>query len=378
MKQYSTLYVGLDQHKDSIAVAYAPEGRDSGVTYLGPIGTRQCDIDKLVRNLQSKASHLVFAYEAGPCGYWLYRYLSRKGLQCYVVAPSLIPRKPGDRVKTDRRDAVQLARLMRSGDLTGVYVPEVQDEAIRDLCRAREDALRDLKAAKVRLKSFLLRHDIKYSGRANWNAAHLRWLSEVVCPTEGQQIVFQEYLRTIEQHVERLQRFETELQDQVKTWRLSPVVSAFQALRGVQFHVAATTAAELGDLTRFDNPRQLMAYVGLHPSEQSSGDRRRQGGIAKTGNSHARRALIEGAWSYRYPAKVSRIIQERQESLPRAICDIAWRAQVRLCKRFRKLMAHGKHPNVVVTAIARELVAFMWSIARHVELPAAGSATVVT
>lgn len=378
MKQYSTLYVGLDQHKGSIVVAYAPEGRDSGVTYLGPIGTRQCDIDKLTRNLQSKASHLVFAYEAGPCGYWLYRYLSRKGLRCHVVAPSLIPRKPGDRVKTDRRDAVQLARLLRSGDLAGVYVPEVEDEAIRDMCRAREDAVRDLKAAKVRLKSFLLRHDIKYSGRASWNAAHLRWLSEVVCPTEAQQIVFQEYLRTVEQHVERLQRFEAELEDQVKTWRLSPVVSAFQALRGVQFHVAVTTAAELGDLTRFDNPRQLMAYVGLHPSEHSSGDRRRQGGIAKTGNSHARRALIEGAWSYRYPAKVSRIIQERQELLPRAIRDIAWNAQVRLCKRFRKLMAHGKHPNVVVTAIARELVAFMWAIARHVELPTAGSVTAVT
>lgn len=373
MKQYSTLFVGLDQHKDSISVAYASEARDSRVTYLGPIGTRQCDIDKLVRNLQSKASHLVFVYEAGPCGYWLYRHLRRKGLICHVVAPSLIPRRPGDRVKTDRRDALQLARLLRSGDLTGVYVPEVEDEALRDLSRAREDAMADLKAAKARLKCFLLRHDIRYTGKATWNPAHLRWLSEVVCPTPAQQIVFQEYLRAVQQHLERLQRLEVELQEQVQGWRLCSLVSALQALRGVQFHVAVTTAAELGDLTRFDNPRQLMAYLGLHPSENSSGDRRRQGGIAKTGNGHARRALIEGAWSYRYPAKVSRILQVRQESLSRDICDIAWKAQVRLCKRFRKLMARGKHPNVVVTAIARELVAFMWSIARLVEIPSARS-----
>jgi len=189
-----TLYVGLDGHKDSIAVAYAPEDRGAEVVSLGTIGTRQCDIDKLIRTLQSKGAALVFVYEAGPCGYWLYRYLTRKGLPCHVVAPSLIPRKPGDRVKTDRRDAITLARLMRTGDLTSIYVPQVQDEAIRDLSRAREDAMRDLKAAKYRLKAFLLRQDIRYAGRASWNPAHLRWRSEVVCPTPAQQIVFQEYL----------------------------------------------------------------------------------------------------------------------------------------------------------------------------------------
>ena len=306
MKQPSTLYVGLDVHKDSIAVAYVVQDHGAEVVSLGNIGTRQCDIDQLIRRLQSKSPHLVLVYEAGPCGYWLYRYLTQKGHVCWVVAPSLIPKKPGDRVKTNRRDAIKLARLMRSGDLTPVYVPKVEDEAIRDLCRAREDAIRDLKTAKFRLKAFLLRQDIRYTGRATWGPAHLRWLSEVGCPTPAQQIVFQEYVRAVTEHTERLQRLEQALHEHVNTWRLQPVVEALQSLRGVQFTVAVTLVAELGDLTRFDNPRQLMSYLGLIPSEYSSGDRRRQGGITKAGNTHARRVLIEGAWAYRYPAKVSR------------------------------------------------------------------------
>jgi transposase len=366
MRQSSTLYIGMDVHKDSIAVAYVAQEHGAEVTYLGTIGTRQCDIDHLIRKMQSKAQHLIFVYEAGPCGYWLYRYLTQKGYDCWVVAPSLIPKKAGDRVKTDRRDAVQLARLMRSGDLTSVYVPTVEDEAIRDLSRAREDAIRDLKAAKFRLKAFLLRHDIRYSGRAAWGPAHLRWLSEVGCPTPAQQIVFQEYVRAVNEHTERLQRLEQELHDQVKSWRLKPVVDALQALRGVQFTVAVTMVAELGDLTRFDHPRQLMKFLGLIPSEYSSAERRRQGSITKAGNTHARRALVEGAWAYRYPAKVSRHLQLRLETQPKIIQDISWKAQVRLCKRFRRLMARGKHANQVVVAIARELVGFMWAIAKQV------------
>jgi transposase len=358
----------MDVHKDSIAVAYVAQDHHAEVVSLGNIGTRQCDIDQLIRRLQSKSPHLVFVYEAGPCGYWLYRYLTKKGHVCWVVAPSLIPKKPGDRVKTNRRDAIKLARLMRSGDLTPVYVPTVADEAIRDLCRAREDTICDLKAAKFRLKAFLLRQDIRYTGRATWSPAHLRWLSEVVCPTPAQQIVFQEYVRAVTEHTERLQRLEQELQEHVKTWRLQPVVAALQGLRGVQFTVAVTLVAELGDLNRFDNPRQLMSYLGLIPSEYSSGDRRRQGGITKAGNTHARRALIEGAWAYRYPAKVSRHLQLRLEMLPKPIQDISWKAQVRLCKRYRQLSARGKHANQVVVAIARELIAFMWAIAQEVPL----------
>jgi transposase len=368
MKQPSTLYVGLDVHKDSIAVAYVVQDHGAEFVSLGNIGTRPCDIDQLIRRLQSKTPHLVLVYEAGPCGYWLYRYLTQKGHVCWVVAPSLIPKKPGDRVKTNRRDAIKLARLMRSGDLTPVYVPKVEDEAIRDLCRAREDAIRDLKTAKFRLKAFLLRQDIRYTGRATWGPAHLRWLSEVVCPTPAQQIVFQEYVRTVTEHTERLQRLEQELHEHVHTWRLQPVVEALQSLRGVQFTVAVTLVAELGDLTRFDNPRQLMSYLGLIPSEYSSGDRRRQGGITKAGHTHARRVLIEGAWAYHYPAKVSRHLQWRLETRPKPLQDISWKAHVRLCQRYRRLIGRGKNPNQVVVAIARELSAFIWAIAREVPL----------
>jgi transposase len=292
-----TRYIGLDVHKESIAVAYALDERGADVVSLGAIGTRQCDIDKLIRKLESKGARPVFVYEAGPCGYWLYRYLTGQGFSCHVVAPSLIPRKPGDRVKTDRRDAATLARLMRSGDLSSIYVPEIHDEAIRDLSRGREDAMRDLKATKHRLKAFLLRQDIRYVGRATWNAAHLRWLSEVVCATRAQQIVFQEYVRAVTEHQERLQRLEREPHEEVKHWRLYPVVEAIQALRGVELTGAIILIAELGDLTRFDTPRKLMSYLGLTPSEYSSGERRRQGGITKAGNTHARRALVEGAWA---------------------------------------------------------------------------------
>jgi transposase len=368
MPQSGMLYVGLDVHKESIAVAYVAREHGAEVTSLGTIGTRQCDIDHLIRKLQSKAKHLVFVYEAGPCGYWLYRYLTKKGHVCWVVAPSLIPKKAGDRVKTDRRDAVQLARLMRSGDLTPVYVPAVEDEAIRDLSRAREDAIGDLKAAKFRLKAFLLRHDIRYTGRATWGPAHLRWLADVVCPTPAQQIVFQEYVRAVAEHDARLPRLDTALREQVQGWCLAPVVQALQAMRGVQFTVAVTLVAARGDLTRFENPRQVMKYLGLIPSEYSSGERRRQGSITKTGNTHARRALVEGAWAYRYPAKVSRHLQLRLEMLPKPIQDISWKAQVRLCKRYRRLMARGKHANQVVVAIARELAGFMWAIAKQVSV----------
>jgi transposase len=354
MAQSRTLYVGLDVHKESIAVASVAQAHGAAVVSLGTLGTRPCDFDKRLRHLQAKEQQLVCVYGAGPCGSWLYRSLTKKGDVCWVVAPSLIPKKPGDRVKTDRRDAQPLARLMRSGDLTPVSVPAVDDAAIRDLSRAREDTLRDLKAAKLRRKAFLLRHDIRYTGRANWSPAHLRWLSEVVCPTPAQHMVFQEDVQTVTEQTARLQRLEHELRDQVQTWRFQPVVEALQALRGVQFTVAVTTVAELGDLTRFENPRQLMNYLGLTPSESSSGPRRQQGSMTKTGNTHARRALVEGAWAYRYPAKVSRHLQLRLEKLPAAIQAISWTAQVRLCKRYRQLMAQGKHANQVVVAIARE------------------------
>jgi transposase len=368
MNKNTTLFVGLDVHKDSISVAHAEEHCTDAPHFVGPIGTLQRDIDKLIRRLCTKARRLVFAYEAGPCGYVLHRYFTGKGLDCLVVAPSLVPKRPGDKVKNDRRDAVELARLLRSGDLTPVYVPTVEDEAVRDLSRARDAARVTLKAAKLRLKSFLLRLGLHYTGRADWSEAHRRYLAKVVCPTPAQQIVFQEAVHAVQEQVDRLERIEQELLDLAPKWRLYPVVEAVQALRGVQWVVAITVVAELGDLTRFSNPRQLAAFVGLIPSENSSGRKRRQGSITKTGNSRARRALVEAAWAYRYPAKISPHIQKRIEKLAKPIQDIGWKAQVRLCKRFRRLTGRGKHSNVAVTAIARELVAFMWAIAKEVPI----------
>jgi len=370
MAEPTTLFVGLDVHKDSIAVAHASVDSASEVVYVGQVGTREADLEKLLRRLYSHAARLVVAYEAGPCGYGLYRTLTQKGVSCLVVVPSLIPKKPGERVKTDRRDAIQLARLLRSGDLTSVYVPTVEDEAVRDLARAREASIGVLKDAKLRLKSFLLRHGLNYSGRATWNDAHLRYLAKVVCPIPAQQIVFQESLRAVSEQTERVRRLEDELLEVAATWRLRPIIDAFQSMRGVQRHTAVTIAAELGDLTRFDNPRQLAAFVGLIPSEYSTGESRRLGPITKAGNGHARRVLVEAAWAYRYPAKVSAHLQKRIERCPKAIQDISWKAQVRLCKRHRRMVARGKNPNIVVTAIARELLAFLWAIAREVPIGA--------
>jgi transposase len=364
MAQSRTLFIGMDVHKDALAVAYVAQEQGAEVTSLGAIGTRQCDLAQLIRKMPSKAQHCIFVDEAGPCGDWLSRYLTKKGYDCWVVAPSLIPQKAGDRVKTDRRDAMQWARLARSGALTLVDVPKVEDDAIRDLTRARAEALSDLQDAQLRRKAFLLRHDIRYTGQATWNAAHLRWLAEVVCPTPAQHSVFHEYVRAVTEHTDRLQRLDEELQERGKAWRLTPVVEALQALRGVQCTVAVTTVAESGDLTRFESPRERMQCLGLLPSESSSGERRRQGAITQAGNTHARRGLVEGAWAYRYPAKVSRHLQLRREKQPRAIQDLSGKAQVRRCQRSRPLMARGKHANQVVVAIARELVGFMWAMAK--------------
>jgi transposase len=254
MSQSSTLFIGMDVHKETIAVAYVAQEHGAAVISLGPMGTRQCDIDQLVRKMQANATHLIFVYEAGPCGYWLSRYLPTKGYNCWGVAPSLIPQKSGDRVKTNRRDAVHLARLARSGARTAVSVPKVEEEARRDLPRAREDTRSDLKDAKFRLKACLLRQDIRSAGRANWGPAPRRWLSEVVCPTPAQHIVCQDYVRAVTAHTERLQRLDQARHEHVHAWRLYAVVEALQALRGVPCTVAVTLVAELGDLTRFDTP----------------------------------------------------------------------------------------------------------------------------
>jgi transposase len=375
MGKSSILFVGMDVHKESIEIAIAEDGTNGEIRRYGKIGGTFEALKKALRKLVSQGRTLHFCYEAGPCGYELYRFLTGEGHVCVVVAPSLIPKKPGDKVKTDKRDAVQLARLFRAGELTAVYVPEREDEAIRDLSRAREDAMLIQKSARQRLKSFLLRHNIRYQGRANWKEKHLRWLAdEVRLPDPAQQVVFQEYVNTVTEAAHRMERLIGEIRHYVEGWRLYPVVKALMALRGVQLIVAVTVIAELGDLTRFENPKQLMNYLGLTPCEYSSGERQRRGAITKTGNRHARRILIEAAWSYRYLPKVSPEIQKRQEDLPLPIRDIAWKAQLRLTKRYRIMSQRGKSPNVTVVAIARELAGFMWAIAQAAPLSIASPA----
>ncbi len=368
--KHCIIFVGLDVHKDSIDIALADDGRNGEIRFYGTIGGDLDSLDKAIRKFRRSGVELRFVYEAGPCGYEIYRHLTAQGFHCDVIAPSMTPKKSGDRIKTDRRDALSLARLYRAGELTPVYVPREDDEAMRDLVRGRGDAVNAARKARQRLSAFILRHGFRYSGRKAWSVAHLRWLAGIKMPHPAQQITLQEYIHSIEENSERVDRVTEQILQLIPAWRMAPVVAAFQALRGVAAIVAATMVVEIGDLRRFENPRQLMAYLGLVPSENSSGQTTKRGGITKTGNSHARRALIEAAQTYSFPAKVSRELRKRQEGLSREIKAISWKAQVRLCGRFRKLMAKGKNRNRTVTAIARELSGFMWAIAKEVPMPA--------
>lgn len=368
MKDFNTLFIGLDVHKDTITVAVAEGGLRGEVRPYGTIGGDLNSVEKLVGKFQRTGKQLRFVYEAGPCGYEIYRYLTAKGMDCTVVAPSMVPKRSTDRIKTDRRDAVSLARLHRAGELTAVYVPLKEDEAIRDLSRAREDAKGAERRARHQLKALLLRNGIRYQGKTSWTAAHVRWLSGLKMPMTAQQIVFEEYLNAVSTATERVDRLTEALRGEVERWRMRPVVEALQALRGVQLVVAATMISEVGDLCRFDNPRELMAYLGLVPSEHSSGGKRHQGSITKCGNAHARTILIEAAWQYQVPARISRVIRLRQEKLPQRVNQIAWKAQLRLCSRFRRLRARRMPSNKVVVAVARELVGFMWAIAKEVKV----------
>jgi transposase len=277
-----------------------------------------------------------------------------------------VPKRPGERVKTNRRDAVILAKLHRTGDLTPVSVPDQGHEAVRELVRARDTAMEALRRARQHLQSFLLRHGRIFTGRTVWSKAHTRWLCEQTFEHPAQQIVPTEYRQAIEDAAARLERLTRQVIEVVGTWSMAPVIAAYQAVRGVAFLTAVTFVAEIGDVRRFDTPRQLMAYLGLVPSENSTGDRVRRGSITKAGNRRARRALIEGAWAYRFPARISSHLQDRLTGLPKGIRDIGWKAQIRLCGRYRRLMAKGKRRTVVVTAIAREMSAFLWAIGQQV------------
>jgi transposase len=356
--------VGMDVHKDSIdvAIADAKEAR-----LFGRIGGEAAALDRAIRKLRAVHRDPVFVYEAGPCGFWIYRRLRAQGLGCMVVSPSMTPRRAGDRVKTDRRDALQLARLARAGELEPIYVPDSRDEAIRDLVRAREDAVNMQRQARQRLQALLLRNEIRYVGKSSWTAAHRRWIAHLKLPDPAQQIAFEEYVAAVEEAGARLERLASAIAAQLEHWRWRPLVEALQAFRGISAIHAVRIVAELGDLTRFASARRLMGYLGMIPSEDSSGRRRRQGSITKAGNSSARRAFIEAGWAYAHPARVSWVIARRQTGLARNVTDLAWRAQLRLCARFRKLSARGLNRNKIVVAIARELSGFVWALGQNVK-----------
>jgi transposase len=364
-------YLGLDVHKESIAVSIAP-ANSTEVRRYGIIGGTLDAIDKLLKKLASPGVELRVVYEAGPCGFVLCRHLRSTGMVCEVVAPSLIPRKASDKVKTDRRDADQLARLFRAGELTSIHVPDQEDEAVRDLVRARHSAMDDLRKARHRLKGFLLRLGFRYTGKSSWTDAHKRYLAGLVMPQPPQQVAFQEYLHAIDDAWERLQRLTQAVLDALPGWKWAPVVRALMSLRGVQELTGMTLVAEVGDFSRFEDPRSLMHFLGLTPSEHSSGGARTQGGITKCGNAHCRRVLTEAAWQYRLAPKVSEAMQQRQEGQRKEVRLIAWKAQQRLHKRFRQLGAKKKSV-VAATAVARELAGFVWAIARQVK-PADGAA----
>ncbi len=359
-------YVGLDTHKATIAVAVAG-ARGGKPCYYGEIANTPDEVRKLVKKLCPDGELLSFCYEAGPCGYEIYRQISQLGHLCSVVAPSLIPSKPGDRVKTDRRDSEKLCRLDRAGELTPVWVPDQEQEAMRDLTRAREDMKGLERVTKQRLNAFLLRYARIYeTGKSRWTQTHFRWLEGLKFDIAVQQIVFQEYADAVKQAEARVVGLEKEMQRALENWILAPVVEALMALRGVKLITAMTIMAELGDITRFDSPRQLMSFLGLVPSETSSGATRRRGGITKTGNGHVRRVLIESAWSYRFPARKTAHLQRQAEQCSSEVQTIAWKAQKRLCGRYTHLLKRGKLKVQVCPAIARELVGFIWAIACEV------------
>jgi transposase len=360
MNQSSTAFIGMDVHKESIDIAIADERE---ARHYGRICGDAHSVDKAIRKLRSMHRSLTVVYEAGPCGFWLYRRLKSQGIECMVVSPSMTPRNAADRIKTDRRDALKLARLARAGELESIYVPDEKDEAMRDLVRAREDAVCMQRQAKQRLQALLLRNEIRYAGRSAWTRAHRRWISELKLPNEAQQIAFEEYVQAVEEAARRLERFEAAIAAQLALWRWRPLIEQLQALRGISWLHAVRIVAELGDFQRFESPRKLMGYLGMIPSEDSSGGRRRQGAITKAGNSSARRALIEATQAYAHPARVSWVIARRQTHASKRACDIAWKAQLRLCARFRRLAARRLPRNKIVVAIARELAGFVWAIA---------------
>jgi transposase len=359
-------FVGLDVHKASIAIAMA-DGDGSAPETVGTISN---DTSALLKRLKKLAvgGKVRCCYEAGPTGFGLQRALRAADVECVFIAPSLVPRTAGDRVKTDRRDAVKLARFLRSGDLTEVHVPDAATEAMRDLERCRDGAKRAERTARHQLSKYLLRHGRIYNGKSAWTGMHLDWVRRQVFEHEAQNRVLVDCVHAVENATARVERLTKDIVDLVESWSLRPLVKALQALRGVQIVSAVILAAELGDVARFASAPALMAYLGLVPSEHSSGETQKRGRITRTGNGHVRRILVESAWSYRHRPAMSWAIRKRNEGVAPEVQAIAWKAQHRLHGKYMRLLGRGKNKQQTVTALARELAGFVWSIARQPQL----------
>jgi transposase len=360
------LHLGLDVHKDSITLAVAEAGSKGEIRVFGTITNDLHALEKALARIRQAhpGASLEVAYEAGPCGFGIARRLQQLKVPCLVAAPSLIPKQPGAPFKTDQRDARSLARLLRAGELTAVYVPEPTDEAIRDLCRARTDAVDDLRRCRQRLKGFLLRHGYRYQGKANWSAPHMRYLRELVLPHPAMKAILEEYLQGIDAAHQRVQRVEASMVSLLDPWRLKAAVHALMAFRGFQQVAAITLVSELGDIHRFAHPRQLMTYLGLVSVEDSSGPRQRLGRISRCGNGHARWLLTECAEHYVLPPKVSKELSRRQQDQPDPVRALSWKAQNRLHLRFTRLLARRLPRNKAKVAVARELCGFIWALLR--------------
>ena len=372
-KQY---YIGLDVHKETVAIAYSHSRSRSEAVYYGTCGGSNPAVEralrKLAKQLEVKLQELKVCYEAGPTGFVLARRLIQLGLECILCSPSKTERKPGEKIKTDKRDAQKLAKLFKNGDITHVRIPPESDEAVRDLCRARTDAVDDLSRSKQQLNSFLLRNGFKYSGKSRWTPAHMRYLRALTMPNDTLKLVLEAYMQAIDLNESRVAQLKENLIELLENWEWKPVVKALMGCKGFQEVAAMTIISELGDLRRFDNPRKLMAFLGLVPSEHSSGSTRRQGSITKCGNSHARWMLIESAQHFRRSPQVSAALTTRQIGLTTEVKELSWRMQNRLHKRYVKLKMRGKHENKCIVAIARELVAFIWELQNKcsLEMPA--------
>jgi transposase len=367
VEHYREVFVGIDVAKARNAVAVADGGRGGEVRFVGEVDASEASMRRVVKRIAATCDRAHFCYEAGPTGYGLHRLITSLGHLCTVVAPSLIPRKPGDRVKTNRRDAVALARLLRAGELTAIWVPDEGHEAMRDLVRARAAAVENQRVHRQQVSGFMLKHGRVFTRPKTWTMRYLRWLQEQKFDHPAHQIALQEMVEAVRISKERVQRLEAAIEAFVPTWSLAPVVRALQALRGVDLIVAVTFVTEVGDLSRFETPRQLMCYLGLVPSERSTGDTVRRGGITKAGNGRVRHMLVESAWTYRHPPRIgAKKLYRLGETSPK-VREIAWKAQTRLTARYRALSARGKKTTVVCTAIARELVGFMWSVGQEAQ-----------